>query len=651
MIRDDFGDWMSPMLVKELRQGVRTRVFVSMFIMLQGLLLTITAFSLLVASVSDRENGSSAFFWIMIGLPVLVILPMGGLNAIGGEVKANTLELIFLTRLTAFRIVLGKWLAIFVQSLLLVCTVLPYLVLRYFIGGINISTELGVLAGMLALSAVLAACAVGISGYPTRLVRVISGLAGIVAFFMVMGGLSYLLNSRGVTAMGPGWAEWLCALTFGGILLLAMLEIGAAKIAPPAENHSATLRLLGFAALAFSAAVAFVARDSRSLTSATAAFALGLCILALCETPRRVPSPLPAVCETGAGRARGGAAVVPGLGLGSVLHAGNLPRLRVIDAPPADVQETASLVMSVSALGALLLPMALIRCCLPRLRNTAAFFFTFQFVCVLITVFCNACDSALGTHAKYVCAILPLPALIMAAGDAAMETKAHLPLVVTSTVGSAILLLAAMRKPLADMRADELASLDQPAPRRPPKYPMRHWPDDAALGGIQTRMQVVARRLRLPLRHHTWRGEGGNWQGAGIGSSIDFQDHRQYLPGDDPRYIDWQAYARTGHYSMKLYREEVSPRVDVALDVSASMLFDDAKRVRALELFYFCAESARQAGSSLRCYAVGPTESVPWELGAPLRERERRNSASQPRGTSRQPSRGFPGGKARCARW
>ena len=73
---------------------------------------------------------------------------------------------------------------------------------------------------------------------------------------------------------------------------------------------------------------------------------------------------------------------------------------------------------------------------------------------------------------------------------------------------------------------------------------------------------------------------------------------------------------------MKLYREEVSPRVDVALDVSASMFFDDAKRERAFELFYFCAESARQAGSSLRCHAVGPTESVPWELGAPLRERE-----------------------------
>ena len=120
-----------------------------------------------------------------------------------------------------------------------------------------------------------------------------------------------------------------------------------------------------------------------------------------------------------------------------------------------------------------------------------------------------------------------------------------------------------------------------------------------------------------------WRGDSGNWQGAGVGSSIDFQDHRPYLPGDDPRYIDWQAYARTGHYSMKLYREEVSPRVDVALDVSASMSFDDAKLTRALELFYFCVESARQSTSSLRCHAVGPTTSLPWPTPEkPLRPEE-----------------------------
>jgi uncharacterized protein (DUF58 family) len=79
---------------------------------------------------------------------------------------------------------------------------------------------------------------------------------------------------------------------------------------------------------------------------------------------------------------------------------------------------------------------------------------------------------------------------------------------------------------------------------------MPGWPDASVVAAIHGRMQAAAQRLRLPFRSRTWRGESGNWQGAGVGSSIDFQDHRQYLPGDDPRYIDWQAYARTGHYTM-----------------------------------------------------------------------------------------------------
>src|SRR5882724_4802165 len=84
---------------------------------------------------------------------------------------------------------------------------------------------------------------------------------------------------------------------------------------------------------------------------------------------------------------------------------------------------------------------------------------------------------------------------------------------------------------------------------------------------------LAAERCRLPFGRRAWRGGQGNWLGAGVGSSIDFQDHRAYMPGDDPRYIHWAAYARTGQLTMKLYRAEVSPLVDVAVDVSASMSF------------------------------------------------------------------------------
>ena len=55
---------------------------------------------------------------------------------------------------------------------------------------------------------------------------------------------------------------------------------------------------------------------------------------------------------------------------------------------------------------------------------------------------------------------------------------------------------------------------------------------------------------------------------------------------------------------MKLYREEVSPLVDLVIDVSASMFVDQKKSIRSLELFYFCIESARHSDASLHVFAA-----------------------------------------------
>lgn len=124
------------------------------------------------------------------------------------------------------------------------------------------------------------------------------------------------------------------------------------------------------------------------------------------------------------------------------------------------------------------------------------------------------------------------------------------------------------------------------------------------LTACHSRALAAAGRLRLPLRSRVWKGAAGEFLGAGTGSSLDFQDHRTYVPGDDPRHINWQAYARTGNYTMKLYREEVRPVVDVVLDTSESMWFDAAKATRAAELFYLVVESARHSGAATSIHLV-----------------------------------------------
>jgi uncharacterized protein (DUF58 family) len=124
-----------------------------------------------------------------------------------------------------------------------------------------------------------------------------------------------------------------------------------------------------------------------------------------------------------------------------------------------------------------------------------------------------------------------------------------------------------------------------------------------AQAGIRSAMRAVAEQLSLPFKLGLRRTDGPV-PGDSTGSSIDFQDHRPYVPGDDPRHIDWHAYARTGHYTMKLYREEVRPLADLAVDVSPSMFLDENKSRCTLELAWFCLESALRAGGSMRLFSI-----------------------------------------------
>ena len=87
---------------------------------------------------------------------------------------------------------------------------------------------------------------------------------------------------------------------------------------------------------------------------------------------------------------------------------------------------------------------------------------------------------------------------------------------------------------------------------------------------------VLARleRMRLnPMRQKTNHSRGEHLARKG-GTSTEFADYRDYVPGDDVRYVDWNIFARTNHPFLKLYRQEEEMHVVVLLDASTSMSFE-----------------------------------------------------------------------------
>ncbi len=249
------SDWFSPILVKELRQGTRSRAFVWSFLALHTVLLLLVVTTLISAASPHTDYDHAfvtGFFWSLIGIPLLLVLPSVAFGSIKKEIEARTLELIFLTRMTTLRIVFGKWAALTVQGMLIVTAILPYMILRYFLGGIDLVDELTILFCLVLGSLTLTAAGIGFSSVTSRFFRV--GLIIFVLLFLTQGlyGIAFFIFGPGggflTATTGPGFWLWLPLVA--GVLIFLMLEFGASRIAPPAENHALRKRTAGLVLLA-----------------------------------------------------------------------------------------------------------------------------------------------------------------------------------------------------------------------------------------------------------------------------------------------------------------------------------------------------------------------------------------------------------------
>jgi uncharacterized protein (DUF58 family) len=116
----------------------------------------------------------------------------------------------------------------------------------------------------------------------------------------------------------------------------------------------------------------------------------------------------------------------------------------------------------------------------------------------------------------------------------------------------------------------------------------------------------AGQRYALGLPRQTPRGATGAALGQRAGSSLEFKDYRDYQVGDDLRHIDWNAFARSDQLSVKLFREEITPHVDVVLDVSRSMALEDSAKARAsLALTALLVTAAANAGYGHAAWLMG----------------------------------------------
>jgi hypothetical protein len=395
----DFADWLSPILVKELRQGLKSRVFVATFIIVQVVMILLVGMQLLTLAGGERGvvDAFDGFFWTFVLVPLLIMMPARGLTAVSEEVKANTLDLVQLTRLTAFRIVLGKWIALGSQTLLLVAAILPYAVLRYFFGEVDVVDDLRSIGVGLLSSLFLTAGAIALSS-ANLAVRVIVLVLLFPVFFF---GSFFTMAMRAMGGSSPisGTWEWGWAATFfAAVYTYLMLEIAAARIAPISENHAAPKRLLALGLGLGSVVMAiFAGEDATEMWMAASVFACGWIVLeSLCERTVLVPSLYLSFARRGAFGRLAGRLLYPGWASGlvfvSILAAMLLAAMGILAS-----QATSTLKSDQPAILALGFPIAfaaviapvVVLLFFPKVRQPMWLYILVQAICALLYLVAN----------------------------------------------------------------------------------------------------------------------------------------------------------------------------------------------------------------------------------------------------------------------
>ena len=122
---------------------------------------------------------------------------------------------------------------------------------------------------------------------------------------------------------------------------------------------------------------------------------------------------------------------------------------------------------------------------------------------------------------------------------------------------------------------------------------------------VLERLSTLQLHARLPMIGSV----SGKHRSPIRGSSLEFAEYRKYVPGDDPRRLDWRAYARNDRYYIKEFEADTNLRMCLVVDTSGSMDFayngmsklDYARRI-AGTLAYIAA----QQGDAVGLYCAGP---------------------------------------------
>jgi hypothetical protein len=245
------GDWFNPIVVKEVRQALKSRQFVGTFLLLllgawAG---SIFGVSFLGASIDYGSPAVTFYAGFLFALCAasLVIVPFSTFRSIVEERTETTLELLQITALSPIEIVRGKTLSAMVQVLVYYCAIAPFIAFTALLPGFDVVHVAFSLVMLLIAALCFSIVALAIGAHARR--ATLQALSSLIVIALAFGGMMAFFSF--MTAAGEGirfdesdtW--WGLALfVFLGLSTAYVCEQGAvAQLTFDSDNRSTRIRL------------------------------------------------------------------------------------------------------------------------------------------------------------------------------------------------------------------------------------------------------------------------------------------------------------------------------------------------------------------------------------------------------------------------
>jgi|694.fasta_scaffold00133_41 hypothetical protein len=250
-----WSDRISPILVRETRQQLKSRQFVITFwaVLVFILIWTIYGIAENMPAIYYESTGPfmMAGYFVLFLLPTCISVPLAAYQSMAAEMDEGTGDVLAISTLTPWQIVAGKLLAAMLQTFLYLATLTPCIVLTYLLRGLSIETIFVILFTTIILSAATSAVGIFLASTNRQGQRPVVSMLGLMLICIPltltwMGwGMASLNGARSFFAGSESSGFWLAMLPAWGLGLAYMflaLNTAAAQIGILAENYAKPIR-------------------------------------------------------------------------------------------------------------------------------------------------------------------------------------------------------------------------------------------------------------------------------------------------------------------------------------------------------------------------------------------------------------------------